>query len=68
MGTTKYSLIDSWPKVRYNIYTYMHAHTQACVHAHTNLTQPKQNEILPFAAAWIDLGNITFSKVSQTER
>ena len=25
------------------------------------------NEILPFAATWMDLENITFSEVSQTE-
>ena len=28
----------------------------------------KKNEILPFAAMWMDLENILFSEVSQTEK
>ena len=28
----------------------------------------KQNEILPFAAAWMDLENIILSEVSQAEK
>ena len=28
----------------------------------------KKNEILPFAAMWMDLENIIFSEISQTER
>ena len=28
----------------------------------------KENEILPFATRWMDLGNIMFSEVHQTER
>ena len=28
----------------------------------------KKNEILPFAARWLDLENIMFSEISQTEK
>ena len=28
----------------------------------------KKNEILPLAAMWVDLGNITLSEVGQTEK
>ena len=28
----------------------------------------EQNEIVPFAEIWIDLGNIMLSEISQTER
>ena len=28
----------------------------------------KKNEILPFVAAWMDLGNIMLNEISQTEK
>ena len=40
------------------IYTYTQWHT----------TQPKKNEILPFAATWMELDGIMLSEISQTEK
>ena len=46
-----------------------------CVHTHTHththngvLLSPKKNVILPCAATWMDLENMIFSEVSQTEK
>ena len=33
-----------------------------------NITQLKKNEILPFAATWMDLEMIVLSEASQTEK
>ena len=43
----------------------IHIHT----HTHTNgILAIKKNEILPFAAMWMDLENIVLSEISQTEK
>ena len=47
-----------------------------CVHTHTHTntytmeyySAIKKNEILPFAATWMDLENIMLSEISQTEK
>ena len=43
------------------IYTYIHTHTMEYYSA------IKRNEIMPFAAMWINLESIIFSDVSQTK-
>ena len=39
------------------------------IYTQWNIIQPlKKNEVMPFAAAWVNLGIITMSEVSQTEK
>ena len=45
-------------------HTHIHTHT----HTMEYYSAIKQNEILPFAAAWMDLENIILSEVSQAEK
>ena len=49
----------------------MYMYTSVCIHTHTkwNVMQPKKkkNEIMLFAAMWVNLGFIMLSEVSETE-
>ena len=47
-----------------SVYTHTHTHT----HTMEYYSATKKNEMLPFAATWIDLEIIIPSEVSQTER
>ena len=46
------------------VYTHTHTHTQSMKY----YSARKKNEIMPFATTWMDLENITLSKVSQKEK
>ena len=51
------------------IYIYTHTHTHIYIlHTMEYYSAIKRNEILPFAATWLDLEGITLSKISQTEK
>ena len=57
---------EDWIKM-WLVYTHTHTHT----HTHTMeyYSAIKKNEILPFAATWMDLeSNIMFSEISLTEK
>ena len=53
---------DEWIKM-WCVYTHTHTHIQ------WNITQSqKKNEIMPFAATWMDLEIIILNEVSQKEK
>ena len=58
---------------RYGVCIYIYIpHTHIYIHTHTYthngiLLSHRKNEILPFAATWIDLENIILSEVSQKQ-
>ena len=47
--------------------THTHTHTHTRTHTMEYYSAIKINEIMPFAATWMDLEVITLSEVSQTE-
>ena len=49
------------------IYTYIHTHThtQTCTHTMECYSAIKKDEIMPFAATWMDLEIVILSKVRQ---
>ena len=49
------------------VYTNTHTHTHTRTHTMEYYSAIKINEIMPFAATWMDLEVITLSEVSQTE-
>ena len=73
----KCSLTDEWVKKMwcvyvyiyiyiYNIYVYIYVHTYIHIYVYNSATN--RNEIMPFAATWMDLEIIILSEVSQTEK
>ena len=65
--------IDEWIKKMWYMYMciYIHTHTYICTHTHTHIytieyySAVKKNEIMPFAATWMDLQTTILSEVSQ---
>ena len=62
MEATQVSIPDE--SKRYNVYMCIHTHT----HTHTHYSATKKNEILPFAATWMDLEDTILSEISQSEK
>ena len=47
---------------------YTHTHTHTHTHKMEYYSAIKKDELLPFAATWMDLENLILSEVSQTEK
>ena len=50
------------------IYIYIYTHTHTHTHTMEYYSATKKNEILPFAATWMDLEGIMLSEINQTEK
>ena len=59
---------DEWIKKMWCTHTHTQTHTHTYTHTIDSYSAIKRNEILPFAATWMDLENIILSEVSQMER
>ena len=55
---------DEWIKKMWGIHTHSHTHT----HTMEYYSAIKKNEIMPFAATWLDLEIIILSEVRQTKK
>ena len=61
----KHPLTDEWIKKMWYMYIYIHTHTYT--HTMEYYSAIKKNDILLFAATWMDLEGIRLSEISQTK-
>ena len=59
---------DEWIKKMWYIYIYIYIYIYTYIHTMEYYSAIKKNEILPFAATWMDLEGIMLSETSQTEK
>ena len=51
--------------IKIYIHTYIYTHTHTYIHTMEYYSPIKKNEIMPFAATWMDLESVIQSEVSQ---
>ena len=50
------------------IYIYIHIYVSMYIHTHNGILLRHKNEILPFVTAWMDLGYVMPSEISQCDK
>ena len=63
-----YIYIHIYMYIYIHTYIYIYTHTHTHTHTMEYYSSIKKNEVLSFAAMWMDLENIMLDEISQTEK